>query len=214
METPALFAGMSRQEIRSFTQCMGALQKTFTIGQTVYDYGKEAQYIGVLLSGEIELVSYDLYGRHTGAVQIITPGESFGEEYIYLAEPQSVRAICAKNCSVLFLHTGSIFSPCANSCRHHRVFLTNLVALYNEKLRKERVHTQILSCTTTREKLLAFFTELSRSQDSFTCDMPFNLTRLAAYLNVNRSAMTRELTKLKEERLIELQGRRVTIYYM
>ncbi len=214
METPALFSGMSREEIRAFTQCMGALQKTFTIGQTIYDYGTEAQYIGLLLSGEAELVSYDLYGKRTGVLQLVAAGGSFGEEYVFLKEKPAVRAICTKNCTALFLHAGSILSSCQNSCRHHKVFLTNLAALYNEKLRMERVHVHILSCATTREKLLAFFTELSRSQDSFTCDMPFNLTRLAAYLNVNRSAMARELAKLKQERLIELRGRRVTIYYL
>ena len=214
METPMLFAGMSQQEIRTFTQCMGTLQKSFTIGQTIYDYGKEAQYIGVLLSGEAELIAYDLYGRPTHALQLVPAGGSFGEEYVFLKEQPPVRAVCAKNCEALFLHTESILSPCGNSCRHHRVFLTNLVALYNEKLRMERAHVRILSCPTTREKLLAFFTELSKSHDSFTFDMPFNLTRLAAYLNVNRSAMTRELARLKAERLVELRGRCVTIYYM
>lgn len=214
MKTPILFSGMSHEEIDAFTNCMGAVQKTFTIGQTIYDYGAEAEYIGLLLSGEVELIFYDLLGKRAGTLQVITPGGSFGEEYVFLKEKPAVRAICTKNCTVVFLHTESILSPCSSSCRCHKVFLTNLATLYNEKLRMQRAHLRILSCATTREKLLAFFTELSRSQDSFSCDMPFNLTRLAAYLNVNRSAMTRELSKLKAEHLIELDGRSVKINYL
>lgn len=214
MQTPFLFSGMAGEEILAFIQCMGAYRKAFTIGQEIYDYGKNTQYIGVILSGEAELISYDLYGKNTGTLQFLPCGSSFGEEYVFLKEKQPVRVLCTKNCEALFLHAESILSPCGSSCRGHKVFLTNLAALYNEKLHKERVHVQLLSCATTREKLLAFFTELSRSHDSFTFDMPFHLTRLAGYLNVNRSAMMRELAKLKAERLVELHGRRVTIYYM
>ncbi|MBQ7288756.1 MAG: Crp/Fnr family transcriptional regulator [Clostridia bacterium] len=214
MKTPTLFAGMSREEIREFTQCMGAMCKTFTLGQEIYDYGKQTQYIGVLLSGEAEIISYDLYGKRTATLHFVQAGGNFGEEYVFLKEPQPVKVLCTKNCEILFLHTGTLLSPCGNSCRPHKVFLSNLVALYNEKLRLERTHVYILSRPTIREKLLAFFTELSKTHDSFAFDMPFNLTRLAGYLNVNRSAMTRELAKLKKERLVELQGRRVTIYYM
>lgn len=193
---------------------MGTYQKKYPIGEEIYDYGKDTQHIGVVLSGEVELFSYDLYGKRTTTIHFVTAGDSFGEEYVFLKEKQPVRARCSKNCEVLFINTERILSPCGENCRHHKIFLSNLVALYSEKLKQERTHIRILSQPSIREKLLTFFTELSKTHDSFTFDMPFTLTRLASYLNVNRSAMTRELAKLKDEHLVELQGHRVTIYYM
>ena len=214
MVIPALFSGMSKENILSFIKCMGAYQRKFTLGEEIYDYGKSTQHIGVLLSGEAELFSYDLYHKRTGASQYVATGESFGEEYVFLPEKQSVQVVCTKNCEVLFLNTEGLLSTCSDSCHHHKIFLSNLACLYSTKLLRERMHIRILSCRSTREKLLTFFTEYSKLKDSFTFDMPFNLTRLAGYLNVNRSSMARELSKLKAEHLVELQGRRVTIYYM
>lgn len=214
MVIPTLFSGMSKENILFFTNCMGAFQKKYTLGQEIYDYGKATQYIGVVLSGEIELFSYNIYGKRTTTVQYVEAGGNFGEEYVFLSEKEPVKAVCTKNCEILFLNTEKLLSPCSSECHHHKIFLANLTALYCEKLRNERLHLRILSQPTIREKLLAFFTEYSKIYDSFNFDMPFNLTRLANYLNVNRSAMARELGKLKEEHLVELQGRHVTIYYM
>ena len=214
MVIPALFSGMSKENILSFTNCMGAYQRKFALGEEIYDYGKDTQYIGVVLSGEIELLSYNIYGKRTATVQYVKAGGNFGEEYVFLSEREPVKAVCTKNCEILFLNTERLLSPCSNECRHHKIFLSNLAALYCEKLRNERLHLRILSQPTIREKLLSFFTEYSKIYDSFTFDMPFNLTRLASYLNINRSAMARELGKLKKEHLVELQGSRVTIYYM
>jgi len=72
-------------------------------------------------------------------------------------------------------------------------------------------HLEILSQRTTKEKLLCYFEKLAQEQHSDSFTLPFSLSTLADYLSVDRSAMMRELKKMKDERLVEVAGRQVTL---
>ena len=62
-----------------------------------------------------------------------------------------------------------------------------------------------------REKLLCYFDQLARREKSETVTLPFSLSALAEYISADRSAMMRELKKLKEEGVVQTENRRVTI---
>ena len=73
----------------------------------------------------------------------------------------------------------------------------------------ERV--DVLSRRSIREKLLCYFRQLAEKEDGQNFQLPFSLSTLADYIATDRSAMMRELKKLKEEEIIVSDGRKFTL---
>ena len=67
-----------------------------------------------------------------------------------------------------------------------------------------------MSQRSIRDKLLLYFYQLTQKEGSDTFELPFSMSALANYLSVDRSAMMRELKKLKEEGLVKTNKRQIT----
>ena len=72
---------------------------------------------------------------------------------------------------------------------------------------------ELLTKRSIRDKLIGYFTLISSKNLNKSFTLPFSLTDLADYLNVDRSAMMREMKSLKEEGFIEKNGNRITLLY-
>ena len=72
---------------------------------------------------------------------------------------------------------------------------------------------QVLSRLTLRGKLTAYFTELAAAQGSSVIHLPMNREDTAAYIGVNRSALSRELARMKAEGLIDYRKNEVRILH-
>lgn len=77
---------------------------------------------------------------------------------------------------------------------------------YNERI-------EILANKTIRNKLLAYFKITSKKSKSKIIYLPFNFSELADYLVVDRCAMSRELKNLKDDGLIEVEGKKIKLFY-
>ena len=64
---------------------------------------------------------------------------------------------------------------------------------------------------TTREKLLSYFSEQAERAGSSSFTIPYNRQELADYLSVDRSAMSTELGKLRDEGLLEFRKNEFTL---
>ena len=74
-------------------------------------------------------------------------------------------------------------------------------------------HIEILSERSIRNKLLEYFNINSKKNGSRYIYLPFNFSDLANYLAIDRSAMSRELSYLKEEGFISIKGKKITLLY-
>jgi len=81
----------------------------------------------------------------------------------------------------------------------------------NDRFKKLNEKIRILEKKTIRERLLEYFELQYKYTMQRTITLPFNLKDLADYLAINRSAMFRELRNLKDERIISVNGRRITL---
>ena len=128
-----------------------------------------------------------------------------------------VRSIChavtvtaAEDCRVLFLNYERVLSRCENHCPHHARLEQNLMRIIMRKVQRLSERVEVLSRRSIREKLLCYFSmQQVREGESFT--LPFSLSRLAEYISVDRSAMMRELKKMKEEEFVTVDHGRVTL---
>ncbi len=108
-----------------------------------------------------------------------------------------------ENCEVLSFIYDSVLNKCNPKCKFHEELEKKLPILIMNNTIKLNTRIELLTQKNIRDKLLSYFNIISTSKLSKTFSLPFTLTDLADYLSVDRSAMMRELSRLKEEGFIE-----------
>lgn len=106
---------------------------------------------------------------------------------------------------VIFLNVKRILTSCSNACRFHSIVVQNLFFAISEKNRKLVQKIGHMSKRTTREKLISYLSEQAKKQNSGVFTIPFNRQQLADFLSVDRSAMSNELCKMRDEGLLEFE---------
>jgi CRP/FNR family transcriptional regulator, dissimilatory nitrate respiration regulator len=198
-----LFKGVQQEEIRSILQCLGAVKRGYKKGEYIYQIGDTASSVALLLKGEVHIQHEDYWGNQT-IISEITPGVLFGETYALLPNaPLTVNAFAVTDCTVLFLKAFNIISPCEHACRFHNILIRNLVTALAGKNLILTGKLEHMAQRSTRNKLLSYLSLQSIKAGSPSFDIPFNRQQLADYLAVDRSAMSNELGKLRDEGLLE-----------
>lgn len=156
------------------------------------------------------MVKIDARGSRT-ILERLGPGGIFGEGVAFASLPcDSVTLVCETACTVLFLPRAKLATPCAKACGCHHQLLENLLGLLSHKAFALSERVEVLSCRSIREKLLCTFRICAFEAQSLRFTLPFSLSALADYICADRSAMMRELKKLKEEGVVETTGRQIT----
>ncbi len=206
-----LFSGMEEGECLHMLDCFHAPPRSFQEGDIAYTYGKgSGQTLGIIQEGQAALVKIEASGTRT-VLERLGKGGVFGELIAFSSLPcDSVTLVCETPCVIVFLPQSQLTSPCSHSCSCHRKLLENLLGLISRKAFDLSERVEVLSCRTIREKLLCYFRICAAREKNMSFTLPFSLSALADYLCTDRSAMMRELKKLKEEGFLEVSGRKVS----
>lgn len=200
-QTP-LFQGTSPQEIEAMLACLGSDVRRYQRGQIIYRAGDVVHALGMVLSGSVLIEIDDVWGNTT-VLDCAGPGHIFAETYACLPdEPLMVHVKAAEACQILFLNVGRVLQICPTSCGHHITLVQNLLALSAQKnlnLSRKIFHT---APKTIRGRLLSYLSDQSVRSRSRSFTIPFNRQQLADYLNVDRSALSNELSKMQREGLL------------
>ena len=111
------------------------------------------------------------------------------------------------------LEYNNLSSPCSQNCPIHEAIGTEISKMVLGKVKYLNTRIELLTKRSTREKILAYFTLVSKGRINKSFRLPFSYTDLADYLNVDRSAMTREISALVEDGFIKKDKRNITILY-
>ena len=131
------------------------------------------------------------------------------DEVIY--DRDSLEVVCRTACDVVFIDYPHILKRCERACTHHSLLVQNMLRLISDKAQALSERVDVLSRRSIREKLLCYFNQLAEKEGSRTFQLPFSLSMLADYIATDRSAMMRELKRLKEEGVLRSEGRRITL---
>ena len=112
---------------------------------------------------------------------------------------------------MVFIDYHHILKRCERACTHHSLLVQNMLRLISDKAQALSERVDVLSRRSIREKLLCYFNQLAEKEGSRTFQLPFSLSMLADYIATDRSAMMRELKRLKEEGVLRSEGRRITL---
>ena len=205
-----IFCDITNDEVEAMIQCFQMRRARFEAGRTICVYGECRGEVGVLLRGRAELVRFDREGNRT-ILEQLENGGVFGEELTFVpALGDCVEVVSSGDCEVLFMEYAHIMKRCEKACAHHSKLVQNMFRLVAEQVRRLSCRVEVLSRRSIREKLQCYFQicRLEAGGDEFT--LPFTLSALADYISTDRSAMMRELKKMREEGLVRIQGRQVT----
>lgn len=212
MTEVSIFRGISQKDLNKMLTCFQAQSKKIPSGGTILNYSDHFEKMGILLSGEAALVRFDPNGNRT-ILEYLSEGDVFGEMFAMASRPEQeeLSVIASRDSTCIFIEYEHLIRRCPNACPHHSLLVSNTLLLMSEKAKNLSARIEILSRRTLREKLLTYFELQSEKAQNRHFSLPFSLNSLADYLCVDRSAMLREMKKLRESGLISSKGRNITL---
>ena len=187
-----IFDGVESRDREALLSCLKIYSRTYRKGEYIRLEHDNIQDVGIVLKGTVHMLKEDVWGHQT-LLAYMGPGELFGETFALLREQAShVSFLAAAETKVLFLPADRVLNPCKNHCPFHETLSRNFLLLLGKKNLRLMEKIEISSKSSLREKILSKYIKI-----------PLNRTEMASYLHANRSAMTRELTDMQEEGLIE-----------
>ena len=206
-----LFAGLDPDEFIRQLGAMKAEKAKAEKGEMIQSAGKPVRRFGIVLSGGVQVCADDIEGNRMIMAEV-TPGNSFGESLCFLRTRESpVYIFASADSELLWLYTEDLFGSPGDA------FLAELQYRFAAALAAKTLtmnnRIQVLSRLSLRGKLTAYFTELATAQGSSVIRLPMNREDTAAYIGVNRSALSRELARMKAEGLIDYRKNEIRILH-
>ena len=199
-----LFAGISREEMPEILDCLDKRVVEVSKGDPVFLEGEPARYVGVVLSGGVQIVRDDYYGNRS-VLTMVAPGGMFAEAFVCAGlDALPVSAFAVQSSAVLLLDCSRVMTGC--DCLFHSRLVYNLLRGMARKNLALTEKIRFMSRKTTREKLMEFLLDQAKRRGSAEFTIPYDRQALADYLGVERSAMSAEIGKLKKAGLIETSG--------
>ena len=212
LEKSLLFQDISCEEYRRMMSCFQAVERSYQADELIYDFSEaERDDVGILELGKAALIRIDEDGVAT-VMEELGPGGVFGRNLAFAgALGDSLEVVCRTPCQVTFIDYTHILRRCENACGYHSTMVQNMLRLVADKAQALSERIDVLSRRSIREKLLCYFRQLSAHSGGGSFTLPFSLSVLADYIATDRSAMMRELKRLREEGAIRSNGRRFTL---
>ena len=198
-----LFQGLEREEISEVLQKFHGLIKHFSKSDYIYLAGDCVENLCVVLDGTVQMIKEDIWGEKS-IIANLGAGSVFAENFLgKLGDRSVVSYFVASDSEVLMLPLGrSLFDVNTNSKASQRL-MCNIVSILADNNTRLIEKTEILCKKTLRSKILAYLEQEERNKQSHQFTIPFNRTDLANYLDADRSALTRELARMKDEGIID-----------
>lgn len=201
-----LFTGITTSELLEMLRCMDGKILWVAKGSPVFLEGDPAKFVGVVLSGSVQVVRDDFYGNRS-VLTAVAPGGLFAEAFACAGlETLPVSVIAQQESAVLLLDCEKVLSGCSDACAFHSLLVQNLLRGISQKNLALTRKIRCMSRKTTREKLMEYLLAQAKQCGSGEFTIPFDRQALADYLGVERSAMSAEIGKLKKEGLLDTKG--------
>ncbi len=194
-----LFSHIEDDDLLRMLGCLGAKVESFDKKYTILAEGTPTKYIGIVLSGSAQIMQVDYYGNRS-ILSVLEPSEVFAEAFACAEIPSiPVTVVANEPCEVMLIDCDHILHTCSNNCDFHRQLIFNLMQDLATKTILFHQKIEITSKRTTREKLMTYLMFQAKKAGSSTFTIPFDRQELADYLEVDRSGLSAEISKLRSE---------------
>ena len=199
----SLFNNIDRDEVLNIINGFGYQNKSYKKGNTIIDIGDYIDNIYLILDGSVE-VSKEYDDARKNIVNILNAGDIFAESFALSTKKIStIQALSFTDTKILKINTNNIFN--------NAIFLQNLIRVLSDKNIFLSIKNDILSQKSLRSKIMLYLKYMSNIQKSNNIIIPYNRDKLSEFISSDRSALSRELNRLSKEKIIKLEGNKITI---
>ena len=201
IEKMPLFSGMDAQQARRVLEALSPRIRTYARGETICRAGETVSALSVVLAGRATIELCDAWGNRS-IIERLEPGEVFAEAYACLpGEPLMVSVTADAPTRVMFLDVSRMLSMGLEP--EQTMLTTNLMRIMARKNVTLSQRMMNISARTIRARLLSYLSQQAIRAGKKRFSIPFNRQELADYLGVERSALSAQMSKMKEEGLID-----------
>ncbi|WP_110956099.1 Crp/Fnr family transcriptional regulator [Anaerosinus massiliensis] len=194
-----LFRDMDNEKIEVMMNCLGAVERRYKKDTMIFMAGDPISEVGIILKGTVQVIKEDMLGNRS-IVAHLTEGELFAETLACAGVLNSpVTTVAMTNCEILFIGFRRIITSCTSSCEFHSKLIENMLNIIAQKNIVLNYKLNLLSQRTIGEKLRTYFLSEMEKTGSDKFMIPFSRNELADFLCVDRSALSRELSKLRDQ---------------
>ncbi|MBQ7938919.1 MAG: Crp/Fnr family transcriptional regulator [Clostridia bacterium] len=206
-----LFRGIAEDNLLRMLTCLGARVTAFDKKYTIFAEGTPARHIGIVLSGSAQMIQVDYYGNRSILAEVV-PSEIFGEAFA-CAESRNlpISVIATEPCEVMLIECSHILHTCQNNCGFHQALIFNLMKDLATKNILFHQRIEITAKRSTREKLLAYLVLQAKNAGCDSFEIPFDRQELADYLEVDRSGLSAEISKMRKEGILDSRKNHFTL---
>jgi CRP-like cAMP-binding protein len=210
MSSP-LFQGISASNLEIMLDCLKPKIYHYDKNCYISVEGESYTGVGILLAGEASIIKESASGSRI-IMTVISAGDLFGEMIAFSMKqhwPASVFAQTA--CSVMILSPEKIIGDCTNACANYKQLIKNMLVILSTKALILNQRVEYLSIKSMREKISVYLLEQYKINRKSTFNLPLKRNELADFLNVSRTALSRELGRMRDEGIIEFYRTSVKI---
>lgn len=193
------------ESIEILLKCLSVKTVSYKQEDFIILSGSEVHEMGIILSGHVKVIKENIDGNIV-ILSELSSGEIFAEAFLcagITVSPVTVQG--SSDCEILFINYNKVNNTCSKHCQHHYKLLQNMLRLIARKSVMLSQKIEIMAGRTIREKLLLYLNAQKGMANSKMFTIPYNREELAHYLCVDRSAMSRELCKMRDEGLISFR---------
>lgn len=200
-----LFAGVKEHDLNSMMGCLSAKQRKYKKDEFIFHTGDRVTQIGMVLEGTVHIMKEDVWGN----VMILgeaKAGDLFGEVYACAGvEHLEVSVVAKTDTTVLFLDIQKVLTVCSNGCEFHTKIIKNLLSSIAKRTLAMTRKVEHMSQRSLRDKVLSYLSSEAVKAGNNEFMISFNRQQLAEYLSVDRSALSAELGKMRDEGILEFR---------
>lgn len=200
-----LFANFSNLEIKEAINSLKIINKTYLKGEVIFHQGDIINTIGIVLEGSVNIENIDIWGNEN-ILSHIEKYQIFAETYALLKkEPLMVEAVSNETSNILLLNIESINYLNNISDSWKIKLLSNLLEISIQKNLNLSIRSFHTSSKSIRSRVMAYLNTMAIKTNKKEFNIPFNREQLANYLNVERTALSKELSKMQKDNIIKVK---------
>lgn len=198
---PKTFLNVDKPEYEDLLSCGCIRLCDHEKGTVLFHTGDRTEEFGILLAGEIHIENIDVWGNRI-ILHNISPGQSFAETYAFCKVPMMVDVVAVQDSHVLYVNLGVLLTPDNYGKSWYPKLLQNLLVLSTNKNLAWSTRMFCITSKNIRTRVMNYLSAEAVKRGTMEFTIPFNRQQMADYLNVERSALSKELGRMRKEGIL------------
>ena len=202
LKNSILFEKISVKDLEEMFGCISAKERQYGRDDFVFRRGDPVRNVYLIVSGSVHIIEEDFWG-YRSIIETMTRDTLFGEAYVFsFKEAQLVSVVAAEDTVILEIDPVKLFETCSKGCGCHKQLIKNTLCLLSEKIVYLTEKLEHIMQRNIRGKVLSYLSKCAQRENSRSFSIPYSRQQLADYLCVDRSALSHELSSLREQGVI------------